>query len=256
MIKSGLLSVTFRPLQPEEIVRHVAEAGLDAIEWGGDIHVPHGDVAVAREIARLTEAAGLQVASYGSYYQVGCPEDNGPDFDSVLASAVALRAPAIRVWAGNRGSAATGEERRRQIVDDALRIAGLAEANGMTIDYEFHSHTLTDTLESTLRLLEETKHPNIRCNWQPDLAVPTSDRSAGLSRILPRLANLHVFHWAADGTRLALAEGRAEWDDYLRIAGKNDRPRFAMLEFVREGSPEHFREDAAVLRTLLDSVNN
>ena len=41
---TGLVSVTFRDKTPAEIVSEVKKAGLDAIEWGGDVHVPHGDV--------------------------------------------------------------------------------------------------------------------------------------------------------------------------------------------------------------------
>jgi hypothetical protein len=44
MIRTGLVSVTFRQLSAEEIIKLVVCAGLEGIEWGGDIHVPHGDL--------------------------------------------------------------------------------------------------------------------------------------------------------------------------------------------------------------------
>ena len=46
MIYPGLVSVTFRKLSPEEIVQLVVSSGLKGIEWGGDIHLPHGILAV------------------------------------------------------------------------------------------------------------------------------------------------------------------------------------------------------------------
>ncbi len=46
MIKSGLVSITFRQLTCEQIVDLVSKAKLDAIEWGGDIHVPHDNMLV------------------------------------------------------------------------------------------------------------------------------------------------------------------------------------------------------------------
>ena len=64
--------MTFRKLAPEEIIALVAKSGLKGIEWGGDIHVRHGDLIQARKVCRLTEENGLTVASYGSYYNVGC----------------------------------------------------------------------------------------------------------------------------------------------------------------------------------------
>ena len=75
MIKTGLVSVTFRKLSPEEIIKLVSQSGLDGIEWGGDIHVPHGDVKKARDIAQITKDEGLIVASYGSYYSLGCEKE-------------------------------------------------------------------------------------------------------------------------------------------------------------------------------------
>ena len=48
MIHTGLVSVTFRKLEPAEIVDLVKQAGLQGIEWGGDIHVPHGDIQRAK----------------------------------------------------------------------------------------------------------------------------------------------------------------------------------------------------------------
>ena len=42
MLKTGVCSVTFRNLNVERIIELVVEAGLDGIEWGGDVHVPTG----------------------------------------------------------------------------------------------------------------------------------------------------------------------------------------------------------------------
>ena len=45
MIRPGLCSVTFRALDVPAVVRLAAEAGLERIEWAGDVHVPPGDLA-------------------------------------------------------------------------------------------------------------------------------------------------------------------------------------------------------------------
>lgn len=44
----GLVSISFRNRTAEEIIEAVKNAGLNAIEWGGDVHVPHGNVSRAR----------------------------------------------------------------------------------------------------------------------------------------------------------------------------------------------------------------
>ena len=93
IIKGGIVSVTFRQLSPERIISLVSEGGLSAVEWGGDVHVPHGDLATARDVGRWTRNAGLEVASFGSYYKAGESEEAGLPFTSVLETASALGAP-------------------------------------------------------------------------------------------------------------------------------------------------------------------
>ena len=40
----GLVSVSFRPYTPEDILKAMTKAGLNYIEWGGDVHAPAGDM--------------------------------------------------------------------------------------------------------------------------------------------------------------------------------------------------------------------
>lgn len=53
MMRTGLVSSTFRKLTPAEVVRRAAQAGLQGIEWGGDIQVPPArvDTALAEWLA-------------------------------------------------------------------------------------------------------------------------------------------------------------------------------------------------------------
>jgi 3-dehydroshikimate dehydratase len=248
MLTGGLLSVTFRKLTPKEIVACVQQSGLKVIEWGGDIHVPPGELKVAAEVAELTANAGLRVASYGSYYRVGSAPEG--EFDRVLNSTLALGAPAIRVWAGTVGSLDADAELRKHIAADARHIAKQAEAHGLTIDLEFHSKTLTDTVGSTLQLLEEIDAPNVRSYWQPPINQSVEDRILGLKRLLPWVANIHMYHWV-NGNRMSLAEGSAEWSQYLDILRQTGKQRDVMLEFVREDKLEQFQLDAVVLKEWL-----
>jgi len=67
---------------------------MRAIEWGGDVHVPTGDLAGAREVAARCGDAGIAVEAYGSYFRAS------GEFGPVLETAVALGAPRVRVRAG------------------------------------------------------------------------------------------------------------------------------------------------------------
>lgn len=257
MIHPGLVSISFRKLAPAEIIALAQRAGLQGIEWGGDVHVPHGDLDRAREVRQLTREAGLAVSAYGSYYRVGQSEAAGLAFDRVLDTAVALGAPTIRVWAGAVGSAQASASDRVGVVADTRRVAEVAARRRVSVSFEFHRDTLTDTNESALALLAAVNHPNVFTFWQPPHGRDAAYCLAGLRAVLPRLNCIHVFHWGADQSyRLPLADGADRWTRYLELARSTDREHFASLEFVRHDDPAALLEDATVLRRWLTNGSN
>jgi sugar phosphate isomerase/epimerase len=256
VLQSGLVSITFRKLTPEEVVALVRQAGLRGIEWGGDIHVPHGDLGRAREVRELTVEAGLTIPAYGSYYRAGHSEDAGLPFSKVLDSALELGAPIIRIWAGAAGSETTGEEARWHIVSDLKRIADLAGKAGVRIAAEFHVGTLNDTNTWASQLLLEVNHPNFYSYWQPLSGMSDEVCIEGLTALSPHLAHVHVFQWRTPQDRQPLAEGAERWTNFLHLAASAPGDRYAMLEFVQGDAPENFMRDAAVLRELLAATEH
>ncbi|WP_309120866.1 TIM barrel protein [Paenibacillus sp.] len=254
MIRTGLVSITFRSLSPARVAALAAEAGLEAIEWGGDIHVPHGDVAAAREAARWTREAGLAVASYGSYYRLAAGAEQSFDFDDVLSTALALGAPSIRVWAGDRGSEGADDAWRGRATADARRIAEAAAREGVLVCLEYHARTLTDTCDSAIRLLREADHPNLRTLWQPAVGGSPDRLLEELRRLAPWLEYVHAYHWEGRERR-PFAEGAEEWRFYLEALNALPGDRFALLEFVRDDAPPQLADDAKALRRLAADVS-
>jgi 3-dehydroshikimate dehydratase len=250
----GLVSVTFRALTPSRIIELVREAGLECIEWGGDVHVPHGDLQRAREVRGLTEAAGLRVSSYGSYYRIWPREP--VSFDVVLETAIELGAPRIRVWAGRIGSAQADAEHWQHVIDESRGIGEKAAQAGIGVAYEYHNNTLTDTRQSVLRLLREVAHPNIFSFWQPPVQLSGDENMEGLEEILPWLRSVHVFAWQAaqktgeQALRLPLAAKEDEWRAYLEKVSTTGRDHDILLEFERSDSTQAFSEDAQTLKKM------
>lgn len=258
MLKTGICSITFRQFNAAQIAAMVKKAGLDAIEWGGDIHVPPGDMDAASDVCKITQDAGLEISSYGSYYKVLDSEGAAQDFQPVLDSALALETETIRIWPGARSSGDADDQYWNRLVEETRRIAQQAEKRGIRLAFEFHSNTLTDTNESAQRLLQEIDRPNLFLCWQPMYWGPDmKTRLQGLQTLKDRILNFHVFHWKYDATRehwtdkidrRPLKEGGADWSQYLSVtlpAGGH----YALLEFVRNDDPAQFMEDAAVLKT-------
>ena len=254
-IKPGLLSVTFRQLAVRQVIDLAAEAELAAIEWGGDVHVPHGDLHVAAETRRACDDRGLAVSAYGSYYRAGGVPTN-PAIEAVLDTAVSLGAPVVRVWAGHRGSAEATPADRDAVVADLTRCCELAASRNLTVATEFHGGTLTDDVESCVDLLTAVNRPNLRTLWQPPNGTDPAASRAGLGRVLPWLSNVHVFHWWPDAAhRRPLAKGADRWPAYLAAAAADGRERYASLEFVAGDDVGQFRRDAATLVGWLADVN-
>jgi len=251
MISSGLVSITFRQLTPEAIIGLVREAGLRGIEWGGDVHVPHGDLKRAREVGEMTREAGLEVAAYGSYFRVGHSEGDGLLFSHVVDSALELGASVIRVWAGSEGSTTVSDEQRRRVVEDLRRITELAAKAGVRVATEFHGGTLTDTNESTNQLLLEVDHANLYTYWQPLMGMSDETCVEAIGQLSLRLSHLHVYHWDSVKERCVLAAGTERWQQFLQAAHEVPGDRYAMLEFVKDDAPENFLRDAATLREWL-----
>lgn len=263
-MKTGLCSIAFRQLNPQQVVDLVKRSGLDAIEWGGDIHVPSGEPALAEQVSVLTHDAGLAVAAYGSYYRV-LDEDGRPiPFEPVLESALALQTDTIRIWAGDRSSGIAGAEYTARMLGALNGVLEQAQAHNMKIGLEFHADTLNDSNEAANRLLQAVEHPNLYTYWQPVYwLTDRAYRMDGLRRMRERILNLHVFQWNfspkagawGDATdRRPLEEGAAEWLSYLREPLNDAVDHYALIEFVRDDDPDQFLADAAVLKEWLGEI--
>ena len=263
MLKSGLVSISFRKYGVGEILNMCEKARLDCIEWGGDKHVAHGDTALAEKVARMSADAGIEIASYGSYYKAGFSE-NSPDnplaFGAALDSALALGAKTVRVWAGSGiNSSEINPVQRREIVDDLLRIGEMAAGFDIKVSMEFHGGTLTDCNESAVRLRHELSDAlNVDFYWQPKLEYSDAECLEGIGALMPEINHIHVFQWVlgADGrfVRKLLETGRERWLKFLREINADGRKHAAMLEFFADDSEDNFYKDAATLKQIIDEL--
>ncbi len=258
LIHSGLVSITFRQLSPENVIKLASEVQLRGIEWGGDIHVPHGDLDTARCVGRMTRDAGLEVAAYGSYYFVGDSEPEGLEFKRVLESAQALEAPTIRVWAGRQGTDDADDASWSRVVGDAQRIAELAEKAGIRVCIEYHGKTLTDHHQAAIILHQRIGSENVGLLWQPLHNHSYEDQMTAVETMLPLVSNIHVYWWSpanrpAGYDRLPLVDGVDQWCSFFDILRRSGRERYAMLEFVKNDDLNQFRADAVVLNRLLSN---
>jgi sugar phosphate isomerase/epimerase len=256
----GLCSVTLREHPPAEVVDLARSAGLGAVEWGADVHVLPGDLAVAADVAARCADAGLRCPSYGSYLWAGAADGRGiAALGAVLDSAEALGAEVVRMWcrSGLEPQDATPEQ-RHQVVRDVAAVADAAAARELAVALEHHPGTLTLTADSTRALLADVDRPNLYSYWQPRPGSPPSEALDELASLLDDVAHLHVFSWGAGGERFPLGDGAELWGPALAAASDGPRrwagTRVAYLEFVAGDDPQQLAADAATLRSWLADV--
>ncbi|QMU98582.1 TIM barrel protein [Microbacterium esteraromaticum] len=243
MIRPGLCSVTYRRLAPERVVELTRDARLEVIEWGGDVHVPPGDVARAAEVAAATTDAGLAVCSYGSYFRSGADEPLTP----ILDSAEALGADRVRIWAGSVDSRDATPEQYAQIVSRLRDAVDEASERGIALALEFHRRTVADTPEATLRLIGDV--PGLTTYWQPTVDAPDRVALAEFDALAAHTSAVHVFSWWPFDQRLRLDERDSLWHPlFAAAAAQPAPPRDALIEFVPDDDPAVLASEAVTLR--------
>ncbi|MCJ8329131.1 MAG: hypothetical protein HRT89_21700 [Lentisphaeria bacterium] len=246
-MKTGLCSITFRDLSVNEIIKLVADAQLDVIEWGGDIHVPQGNIKLAEETARLTREAGLTVSSYGSYERL---TDDEFSPDQLLDTVDALDCKQLRIWGGRQGSATINSDDYNLLVDLCQVLTRAAQERGIEVSLEFHGNTVADTAKSCLDFIADVGQENLKCYYQQTINEMDALNLGILQSMKAHVSNFHCFYYEND-IQVELIHGMEFWQKALEIY----QPETILIEFVKDGEPQQFLDDATSLLKIINSVS-
>lgn len=248
MLNKGIVSVSFRKLTAEEIIKATADCGLKAIEWGSDIHVPSGDIETAKRVKKMTEDAGLICGSYGTYFGDFIEtEASEEDIMPYILTAEALGVKDLRVWAGYKWSWEASPEHFNMIVKTMQKACDLAAEKGMNICFEYHRHSLTDNRFAANHLIEKINRSNAKLYWQYNPCITHEENLLELKMVLPHLTNVHVACSTYDFKMCELKEGKKLWKDYMKVIRSSGRDHNLYIEFVKGGTLEQMKKDAKTL---------
>lgn len=190
-MKIGFTSTTFRPIRNlEKIVCIAKRAGVDCIEWGGDIHVKN--IESAKEVRTLCENAGIEICSYGSYYRVGSADSE--KWENICLIADAMGAKVIRVWLGKKDSQKTDERYYKKILDDLISICETADKYGLIVSPECHTGTYNNNTDAFLRIFDDFKKKCDADNFKTYFQSKYKNLSYDFDRIERTLSEIEIVH--------------------------------------------------------------
>ena len=249
MFQTGLVSISFRQHTPEQITAAAGSCGLQAIEWGSDVHVPQGDKAAALRVRSLTEERGLHTAAYGSYFSLGKALNPEAEFAPYLQTAEWLGAPLIRIWGGEHGSGELTGDDLSSMIGETRILARMAESCGIRLALECHPGTLTDNETVSALFLLQVGGRALTLYWQPNQYRSYEENLRSARLLASSTTNLHVFSWemaAGELRRFPLQQHEARWLEYLRIFASAGGHAL-LLEFMHDDRLETLPQTAAVL---------
>jgi 3-dehydroshikimate dehydratase len=255
MIRLGLCSGACITRDIPSVIATAVGARLDAIEWEANLHVGAGDLRAAERTMIATLTAGLTTASYASIYRAGCEDEGHKRFETLLATAVALQAPLLRIYA------CAGIGKLVDLGSELRRLGDLTAKKGITLCLSFGRKTILDSYEHAKSLIETVRHDFVRLAWE-DLPGARSAEATSSLKGLGRFAGLVVAHCAdGSGRTLTIAEEGASWRERLGIVKLTETdPK--MGSFVFLGAPraegnegeESLSGDAKYLRAIIDEL--
>lgn len=240
-MKTGLVSVSFRPLSPAQVLTAARDAGLRYIEWGSDVHAPCTDEARLREIAAMQDSHEITCSSYGTYFKLGIdPTEQLYDY---IRAAKILGTDILRLWCYDKRAENCTPQEQAQLIEACRAAAAIAEAEGVTLCMECHMNSFTETKEGALELMQQVNSPAFRMYWQPNQHRTTEENLQYLQLLKDYTLHVHVFNWAGR-ERFPLADAIGIWKQYLSLLGPDHT---LLLEFMPDDDVQSLPAEAAAL---------
>ncbi|MFE7375533.1 sugar phosphate isomerase/epimerase family protein [Bacillus cereus] len=270
-MKYSLCTISFRHqlISFTDIVQFAYENGFEGIElWGThaqNLYMQERET-TERELNFLKDK-NLEITMISDYLDISL----SADFEKTIEKSEQLVILAnwfntnkIRTFAGQRGSEDFTEQERKEYVKRIRKICDVFAQHNMYVLLETHPNTLTDTLPSTIELLKEVNHSNLKINldflhiWESG-----ADPIDSFHRLKPWTLHyhfknissadyLHVFEpnnvYAAAGSRIGMVplfEGIVNYDEIIQEV--RDTNLFASLEWFGHNSKEVLKEEMKVL---------
>lgn len=254
MIRCAFSSATLIGSDIEDVVRAAAEAGVGGIEWSDDGFLEPGDGDSAFTAMMATLRAGMCTASYSTLYRPGL---HAPArFDAVLATASALHAPTVRLWAPPLGP--RGRPGLKAFAETARALGDRAARDGVTLCFSLAYGTVLDSYRRASDAMKRINHPFVKLCWEP---LPDSgfDNDMEALSALKGHVGLLCARLPSCGPGPGVLGGLdEEWLHYMDAfdeqGGSPDMSRYVILRSCCRNDKAGLKSDARLVRTLSDKL--
>lgn len=249
----GITSVTFRNLDYETVLDYCVKSGLDCIEWGSDVHVPEQDFIRIQRVKEASDRAGIRICSYGSYYKL-CEHENYMEaFVYYLKAAAELKAPIIRLWAGTIGADKAPREYYEQAVKETQVLCDMAAEYGITLAFEFHRNSLSDTADNAMQIYKDINRKNFGLYYQYDSQISIEENISSLEKMLPYVKMVHVAYNDVKYRQMSLEEGEgiSLWTSLVKLLKEHDSEASLLFEFLKDRSLEGLKCETNIMRHIV-----
>lgn len=241
--KLGLCSVTFRKKTVQEIVDIAKKAGVEYIEWGGDIHVKNLDD--ARKVKALCEYNNIKISSYGSYFN--CAEYDESKWTKICQITKEMGANSVRIWLGKKDSEKTSEKEYNTILENTKKMCEIAEEYSLLVCPECHDNTFNNNTDAFLKIRRDISKDNFKTYFQSRYFRMEYDLDR-IDRTFDFIENVHVSYRDLVKEQLFRKKDKNYIDTLLKKLREKNFKGIVMVEFVINDSEKSFYADMEKLK--------
>ncbi len=242
-LKIGVASVTFRNKTVSEVVEIAKNAGVEFIEWGGDVHVKTLDD--ARLAKKLCDENNIKISSYGSYYRTGSSEVR--EWEDVCRIANKMGAPAVRIWLGNKNSEDFTESEYNELLEEIKILCSKAEEYNLLVCPECHDNTFNNNTEAILKLKNDLNCNSFKTYFQSRYLRFGYDIDR-IERTFDFIENFHVSYRDLKREQRFKKKDKNYLDKLIKKFISMNFNGIVIVEFTKASKEKSFRKDVRKLR--------
>lgn len=240
----GLCSVTFRKKSAAQVVEIAKKAGVEYIEWGGDVHITN--IEEARIIKTVCDNEGIKICSYGSYFN--CIDYDERKWTEICKIAKKMNAESVRVWLGKRNSEITSEDEYNVLISNTRKMCDVAAEYNLLVCPECHDNTFNNNTDAFLRFVGELKKDNFKTYFQSRYFRMEYDLDR-IDRTFDYIKDVHVSYRDLKKEQRFRKKDKNYLDKLLKKLKTKNFDGIVMVEFVSRGSEATFLKDVRKLKS-------